>query len=254
MATNADEETQVSDIEALRAAKEAETTKVDDSEDTVDDGQTEDTAEVKDPAETVEEAESETTFTKPIPSINGETPEEYYANLAKAYQESTAEALRLVKENRDLKTAKVVTETATDQVTLTPEQLYIKQKQDEEIADAFKPIRENYPQVLDEKGYEQFTTMANTLGRTILDAEGRLPSAKELYQKTVMVLGWTQDDSKEKLNVALKDGAATTKTSSTNASGKPRSRVTDEMIIANRKMYPGKTDAQIREELEPHVQ
>jgi hypothetical protein len=69
-------------------------------------------------------------------------------------------------------------------------------------------------------------------------------------------LGWEPADKvsdKEKLSMALKDSASVTKTSSASAKTPTKSKVTDQMVAVNRAMYPGKTDAQIREELEPYV-
>lgn len=255
MATNAkktEDETEVdSNVEQdLRKAKEELDTKTDDSvlAPSEEDAQSEQSPEVKDPQETVE---PETTFTKNVPAIPGDTPEEYHANLETAYQESTKEALRLKALNDKVPEPPAL---EGEEVTLTPEQLYIRQKQDEEIANAFAEVTKNYPQVSDPEEYKKFTAMASTFGRTILDAEKRLATPKELYDKTVIALGWTADDSKDKLGAALKDGASSPRISSGGAKGTPTSKVTDAMIIANRKMYPNKTDAEIREELEPHVQ
>lgn len=240
MATNAEDKTEdkvqtESEVaEELRKAKEEETTKVDTTEAPV-------IPDVVDPEEVVQ------------PDLTT-TPQELDKDLdwyKKAYEESTKEALRL-KAIADAKPE--VSESKPDSQTLTPEQLYIKQKQDEEIATAFADVRKNYPQVTEEAEYKKFTAMANTFGNTILAAEGRLASPEELYSKTVIALGWTSDDNKERLGAALKDGASAPRVSSGGAQARQTSKVTDQMIILNRKMYPGKSDAEIREELEPHIQ
>src|SRR4051812_36758314 len=45
------------------------------------------------------EGQPEATFTKKFPQIKGDTPEEYALNLEAAYENSTAEALRLKKQS-----------------------------------------------------------------------------------------------------------------------------------------------------------
>jgi len=255
MATNADveEETEVSTdvVDDLRKAKEESepnsiTEELTPSEE-------ESTKDEESPAEEESKDEPEATLT-----TEPQEPEHDLAWYEKAYGESTAEALRLKKENDELKKVSTppVIDTpsvTTDDVTLTPEQLYIKQKQDEETAEAFGKVQEDYPQVKDKAEYDRFVAMAQTVGKNIVDAEKRLPPPKEVYAKTVVLLGWTADDKAEKLGAALKDGAASPRVSS-GSSQPTTSKVTDAMIAANRKMYPGKSDAEIREELEPYIQ
>lgn len=252
MVTNADEEKkeeveETSFEEDLRQAKESETTKAEEEElaPSEEDAQSEES-----PAEEEAQAEPEATFTKNVPSIPGDTPQEYLANLEKSYSESTKEALRL----KDLVPKPTAPESVKTDEVLTPEQLYIRQKQDEEIGEAFSEIQKDYPQVKDKVEYDRFTAMAQTVGKNITDAEKRLPPPKEVYAKTVVLLGWTQGDSQEKLGAAMKDGAASPKISSGASRPAPKSKVTDKMVAYNRRWYPGKTDAEIREELEPHVQ
>lgn len=202
--------------------------------------QSDPTPEVKEEAQ----AEPETTLTTP------QEPDHDKDWYKKAYEESTKEALRLKALSEQVPEPPKV---EIPEGTLTPDQLYIKQKQDEEIANAFADVTKNYSQVKDPEEYKKFTSMANTFGKTILDAEGRLATPKELYSKTVIALGWTADDSKEQLGAALKDSAGSPRVSS-GVGQSTTSKVTDEMIIANRKMYPDKSDSEIREELEPHIQ
>lgn len=245
MATNADdteEEIVSPDAEAdLRKAKE----ELDTKPETEEPANSEEAAQSEDShVEEEAPAESDTTLTT-------QPPEDHDLDwYKKAYEESTKEALRLKALTEVPEPPKV----EVPEGTLTPEQLYIKQKQDEEIANAFAEVTTNYSQVKDPEEYKKFTAMANTFGKTILDAEGRLATPKELYSKTVIALGWTADDSKEKLGAALKDSAGSPRISSGAGQSNTTSKVTDAMIIANRKMYPGKTDAEIREELEPYIQ
>lgn len=252
MATNAEtvEETVNVEEDLRKAKEEAEATKVEESPEPAPNDKDAQSTEASEEEEAPAEPDSTLTTEQPTDS---DKDIEWYK---KAYGESTAEALRLKKEldSKVTPPQPVTTPVATDEVQLTPEQLYIKQKQDEEIADAFATITKNYPQVADPAEYKKFTDMAQVFGRTILDAEKRLATPKELYTKTVIALGWTQDDSAEKLGAALKDGAASPRVSSGSPSPKKASKVSDAQLAFNRKVYPGKTDAEIREELEPYIQ
>lgn len=239
---------QVADLEAAKA--EAEVTKTETTVSAPEVTKTDETPEVTDPAETVE---PETTFTKLVPSIAGDNLEDHAKKLAEAYQASTAEALRL-KAELEKGQAPAAETPVTPTTTLTPEQLYINTKIKEESDAAYAELAKNYPQATDAEEYKKFTHNAQILGKTITEAEGRLPSPKELYAKTAVLLGWTAQDNAEKLAAAVKDGASSPQVSSGAPAPTPKSKVTDAMIIANRKMYPGKTDAEIREELEPYIE
>lgn len=223
--------------EELRQAKEDEGTKPEPPAPKVDDEQI--VPEVVDPADVVQPE-----------STTPQQPEKDLDWYKKAYEESTKEALRL----KAIADAKPPETPAVETPTPSGLELYVKQQQDKEIADAFAEITKNYPQASEPAEYEKFTKMANTFGKTILDAENRLATPAELYSKTVIALGWTADDDKDRLNSALKGSASAPRVSSGGASAPSSSKVTDAMIIANRKMYPGKSDSEIREELEPHVQ
>lgn len=230
MATNAD------DIEESEITKVEETSEVTQSNE----------EEITEQSE-----ESETLTTVPA------KPEKDLDWYKKAYDESTAEGLRQKARADALEAAKtsappVITVQAEEGETLTPEQLYIRGKQKEETDAAFGEVRKNFPQVNDPEEYKRFVATAQIFGKAISESEGRFPSPTELYRKTVIDLGWA-DESQERLGAALKDGAASPRISSGGAKTQT-SKVTDAMIIANRKWYPDKTDAEIREELEPHVQ
>lgn len=248
MATNADEletiEEEVSTdlIEDLKQAKAADKP----SEETEQVTNTE-SAE----AEEETQVESEATFTKEVPSIPGETPEEYYKNLEKAYQNSTTEALRLKGELDKKVTAPPVTP-VTESEELTPEQMYLRTKIAEETQEAFKPYLEKYPQLKDETSYKDFVNESELLGRVFVEKNKRLPSPNELYSKTVASLGWSADNSEE-LGSALKDTSSSVRVASAIPAGSPQSKVTEEMIGLNLKMYPNKSRQEIIEELEPHI-
>lgn len=231
------------------------------------DGQTDDQAEdeeTEDDAET-ESDEEPSEFVKEFPNIKGETLDEYARGLETAYKNSTAEALRLKKlveqgqqADQDT-TGKVGDVDDKQQADLSdPINLYMKQKMDEEISAAYTDFAKQFDQVHDQHEYGRFTNTVAQLSQTILQTEQRLAPPRELYSKAAVILGWQPNDavdSKDKLRIAVKNRTAVSRTSSA-SKGKvaKKSKVTDQMIAANRLMYPDKTDAQIREELEPYVQ
>lgn len=196
-----------------------------------------------------EEPEKEPQFVKQFPNIKGDTPEEYAKNLEKAYENSTAEFQRLRTEVPEDKPEGEPIETSN------VAELYAKQKMDEEIQTAWSDFSKKYSQAVPgTPEYTQFTNEVSILSNTILQSQKRLASPQELYQKAAVILGWEPSVPTEgdKLKIALKDSASSSKTPQS-AKKKSQSKVTDSMISVNRKMYPGKSDAEIREELEPYI-
>lgn len=199
------------------------------------------------------EEQSKPTFTKKFSNIKGDTPEEYAANLETAYENSTAEYHKLRTE-----AVKEEPKDGKKEEAKTPDTmaLFMQQKMDEEIMAAFTPFQKEYSQVTDPDEYKKFTREVDVLARTILQSQNRLASPAELYKKAAAVLGWepqTVPTKEEKLKMALKDGGSASKASGSSGKSANKSKVTDEMLRVNRRMYPEKTDAQIREELEPHI-
>lgn len=237
----------------------SETNETDDSTETRDDDETNSDTDATDETEesdTTESDDDSAAFVKELPNIQGDTLEEYARSLEKAYQNSTAEALRLKGLVDGAQTDKRVgdnkEETTID--TTDPLALYAKQKMDEEINASFNAFSKSYPQVTDPTEYNRFTVEVATLSNTILQSQKRLASPQELYQKAAVILGWEPDKvtSKDRVNAAIKGSAAVSKTTSTTKQV-TKSKVTDQMVALNRMMYPGKTDEQIRKELEPYV-
>lgn len=245
MATNAteevEEETLDTSAEALRTAKEEAQTAT------------------EEPKPSEEELTKEEESPKDESNLTIETPEpekdlEWYK---KAYGESTKEALRL---SGELKKVQPASPPPTPQPTGTdtpdPDKLYIEHLRDKDINIVWTKVVNEYPELGDPNGepYKKFVQRANIMGKTILTDEKRYVEPSELYPMVISSLGFKSVDSQEKLGAALRDGASSPKVSSGGAPAPQTSKVTDKMIALNRKMYPGKTDAEIREELEPHVQ
>lgn len=276
MATNADDviedDKQVTedDLRALKYPEDGVDGETQDDTDGTADETTDESDETSDETaqsddEATDESQDSEAFTKKFDNIQGETPEEYARNLEIAYQNSTAEALRLkgLAETQQARgateavtnVADVIEEDATAEVDVNdPVALYMKQKMDEEITSAYTSFSKDYPQVADAPNYTKFTKTVAQLSRTIVDSEKRLAPPSELYSKAAVILGWEKDTVTEadKLSAAVKNNAASGKTSSA-TKPIPKSKVSDAMIAANRRMYPNKTDTEIRTELEEYV-
>lgn len=231
----------------------------DDSEEAgEDDGKTDDdTEDDESEEESNDDSDDDTSdFVKEFPNIKGDTPGEYAKNLEAAYKNSTAEFQRLRSEKTDSDDSDDSDATATTVDTSDPISLYMKQKMDDEIQTAFADFGKDYSQVNDQTEYNRFTVKVAALSQTILQTEKRLASPTELYKMAAVILGWeptAKPNGKEKMGMALKDKAASGKSSSSTGKSTPKSKVTDSMIKVNRMMYPDKSDDEIRKELEPYV-
>lgn len=256
MATNADEqETEVSeDAVAELAAAMAEAKDPKPEAQVTDDEATK--AEESTEAEDKEQSEPEATFTKLVPSIGGETLEEHYALVAKAYSESTKEALRLKGEVDKVKAPESPPPEVQTTEETDPDKAWIKQLREKEIAKVWSVFTEQIPELADPKGdlYQKFTKRATVIGKGIWEDDKYIVEPADLYAMTAASLGLKYDDSKDRLGAAVKGSAGETKVSSGPAAPPQKSKVTEDMIKMNQQMYPSKTRQEIIEELEPHVQ
>lgn len=216
-----------------------------------------------------EEPPAPAAFVKKFDNIKGDTPEEYAANLEAAYENSTTEAIRLKTEFEKLQSAPPVTPSAQpapadpavpDPATaaVSPTDLYVQQQLDEQIQTAFAVTQKEYPQVSDPAVYPKFTQKVATFSKTILETEGRLASPTELYSMAAVSLGLEKasgaPDSAEQLAMVAKNGAAASGTLA--APTKPQAKgpkISEVQMKLNRKMYPGKSDADIVKELTPYL-
>lgn len=211
-------------------------------------------------AATEEEAEAPTTdFVKEFPNIKGDTPEEYAKNLEAAYKNSTAEFQRLRDEQTPAPSVTSPAEPPADPAEPKTQKslgdLFAEQQLDRDIKTAYAAIQKDYPQVNDPTDYTKFTDEVRIFSDAAT-AKGVLPEPADLYHKAVISLGWqkqSEPDDKEKLAIAAKNGAAASGAASP-AKPKPAGpKVSEEQLKLNRKMYPGKTDAEIIEELTPYL-
>ena len=249
------------DDAGVETSKEEDEPAEDTEDETEESEDTGDDSDVESEDDDQSDSSEEPSFVKEFPNIKGDTPEEYAKNLEEAYKNSTAEAMRLKGIADAPPTApeqvKQVTEDDDKDVSASPLELYAQQQLDREIADAYTKFQVDYPQVTDPVEYNKFTVEVATLSNTIYTSQKRLASPDELYEKAAIILGWEKESalsSKDKLDIAVKTNTASPKITSAAPKGTNKSKVTDEMIRVNRAMYPGKSDADIRKELEPFVQ
>lgn len=253
------------DVESSKDADE--TSEDDDAEEesdeaeAEDDGQTDDEAADEDELEDDADADSDEddSYVKEFPNIKGDNLPDYARNLEKAYNNSTAEALRLKSELDKLKANSSQDDAGADkdtQVATDPTSLYMKQKMDEEISEAYGKFSKSYGQVNDPVEYQKFVKEVAAFSASIFQSQQRLAPPHELYNKAAISLGWepeTTPTGNDKLKVALKDGASISKTSSATKKV-PKSKVTDAQVAVYRKMHGAdKSDADIRKELEVYA-
>lgn len=250
------------EVDPKANADEDESTGSDDSDDDAADGGDAD-GQTDDGANDDDSQEDSTEFVKEFPNIPGNTIAEYARNVEKAYGQSTGEALRLkglIDQSESTATADQGADdgkTADTKIDITnPLELFAKQELDNKIQVAFAAFQKDYPQAVPGSAeYAAFTNEVAILSSTIMNSQRRLAPPEELYNKAAVILGWDKGSAptdKEKLGMAVKGQAAVSKTSSSTKSV-PKSRVTPDMIALNKKMYPDKSEQQIRKELEPHI-
>ena len=238
---------------------ETEETEEDSEEVSEEEGKTDDSQDEETEEESDDDSDEESSeFVKEFPNIKGDTIEEYTRELEKTQRLSQQEGKRLSDELKKVQSAGTTTEETQEVDTSDPVKLYMNQKMQEEIDTAFSEFKQHYPQADADTNpveYEKFTREVAILSRTILESEGRLANPRDLYKRAAVILDWEpvdKVDNKDKLNIALKGQAAVSKTTSSAKTPK-KSKVTDQMVALNRVMYPDKTDAEIRTELEPYV-
>ena len=204
--------------------------------------------------ETEEESEESSEFVKEFPNIKGDTLEEYARELEKTQRLSEQEGKRLSNELKALQTKAPETESEEDTGPVDPRLLYVDKLVNDDVQTQFAEFKKQYPQLDDPLEYDKFEAEAASLNSYYVENKKQILTAKELYPKVANILGWEPNivDSKDKLNIALKDKAAVSKTTSSTKTPS-KSKVTDQMVAVNRLMYPNKTDAEIIKELEPHV-
>lgn len=242
------------DLRSLKYDNDGVETSQEEDEPTEAEESDETTEETEGEEDSTDDSKEEPAFVKKFAHIKGDTPEEYAKNLEAAYDNSTAEFMKLRNEKDSQEPG--VGDASDDEVDFSnPVNAYIKQKMDEEIVSAYSTFSVRFPQVKDPVEYEKFQAEVDAFSQTIRTTQKRFASADELFNKAAVSLGWEPADEvtdEERTAAAVKDRAAVSKTSSGTKKA-AKSKVTSEMIATHKKMYPGKSDSEIRAELEDFV-
>lgn len=203
------------------------------------------------------------TFTKKYQNIKGDTPEEYYKNLEVALDNSTGEFHKLrerEKENAKIveQAKRIIAEGKSDDkdakaefdLDAHPTIQRLKAREQTEINEAFAKFKEDYPQVADVEDFKRFEIAVAHSGNLIRDLEGREPSLDEMFDKAAENLGWKEVD---KVALATKNAGSSSKTNSATKSTSSQSKVSDAQVKVARGLFPGKSDTEIRKELEEYA-
>lgn len=221
------------------------------------------------PTDSEEETEVELdgTFTKQFPNLKGETLKDYNENLETAYDNSFKESLRLVEENKQLRTE--VQRLNTVQPVQQPQPgapvpqpgnqpqppvpapgtaeqpdwaIRAQQRDRDDMLSSFDPFKKEYPQVLEQDNFKLFTDASDGVKLTMTKTLGRVPTWNELYKGIAGVLGWQPETPRNKKNAAIKD-AATSGGSPSRQSAAPAkpAKVSEAQVDAYLKMFTSKT-------------
>jgi chemotaxis protein histidine kinase CheA len=226
-------------------------------------GTEEEPAEEEKPAEAEPEPESKVSFTKAFPNLKGETAEEYLPELEKAYDNSFKEALRLKKENDDLKArltqpapatpAEPTTPVAPTQlqevVRSLPEFQRVQANDTANMITAFDDFKKVYPQATDQEEFDKFQKVSNGVNQSLFELLGRRPTWEELYEGIAGTLHWEPTAPTPAKDAAIKAAGSSTHTNSTTVPTAKRPRVSDDQVNAYLKMFTSKTREEAIKEL-----
>jgi len=241
------------EVESSEEQDESQESETQEESEEADEDETSESQEEESEEESNDEADEDASdFVKEFPNIKGETIEDYTRELEKTVRLSNIEGKRLSDELKKAQAGEGEGEVQAD--VSDPLSLYMKQKMDEEINSAYAAFSESYQQVNNPAEYAKFVKEVGVLSQTILNSQGRLAPPSELYSKVAVILDWKPEvmDDKDKLNAAIKNKAAVSKTVSANKP-KSSSKVTDAQVTIAKQMggwTVGKSDAEIRKELE----
>lgn len=249
MATNAEDDDKSNNEEVVTEDdEESKDESVDTSEDTDnsdEEGQTDDETDKDD------SQDEKPTFTKGegFDWVKGDTPEEYARNLEKAYQNSTAEALKLKRKVE----GKDTSDDKKSDDTVSPILRQAERRELEAMNKEYDSFLSDYPVANDPSNAEKLNRRVQAISKAIQEDEDREPAFAEVLSVAATSLGWKKDTS-GKVAEAMKD-AASSSTRSSSPKSAPKSKVTPAQIKAAKKFgwANGLSDAEIAKELEPHA-
>lgn len=211
------------------------------------------------------EEEDKSEFKKAFTQIKGDTPEEYVPNLEEAYRQSSAEAVKLAKQNKESQNrldlimsavakdpalAKAINDATADGVappTVDPALLKARQDMNEQMDKDYKKFTELHPEIeSDPKVQEAMLEEMAEFGEAARK-KGKVLSMEVALNKAWISLGFDKDDSKETVLNKAKDNASKPKTNNANKkTGKAPVLTPDQIKVGNKF---GLTEKQMLEQL-----
>lgn len=211
---------------------------------------TEEEAEPEGEAET-EEAK----FEKRFPRFKGETPEEYIKNLEDGYENSSTEAVRLSRENKELREAKL-SEVANEEVTPTPPPnptlAWAEQQREKEWKSDWANFAKLHPEIEEDTTlFADFDKKTGEMFNFIQTTESRFPTLGEAMQKAWNYMNPDELSNEEQIATKVKNAGSGTKTKGV-SKDLPKPQFSEKQIAMARKFDPSlrdKSDADIEKEL-----
>jgi hypothetical protein len=247
----ADKTTDSTDEEVLEDEEQEEVDpaqaedETDDSTDTdTDDSDEEETDETDEDDEESDKEESED-FTKRFTQFKGDDPQEYLKNLEDGYAESSKEAVRLSRENRELKAnlnKLIATEPdltksdsgegmPADPVAKDPALAWAEARMKETNTREYNEFAEKHPEILtDPKLVEELDDELAVIGAAYFQRHGSPISLGVGLEKAWVTLGKDTSDKQEQVASAAKASAGQSKASGGNTSKAPKSKFSEQQI------------------------
>lgn len=208
-----------------------------------------------------ETEEEETTFEKRFPRFKGETPEEYLKNLEEGYANSSQEAVRLARENKELKERALADVANADDddafpspATQDPNLAWAAQEREKAWKQDWQDFAKLHPEVeSDETLFADFDKKTGDMFKFIQETEGRMPTLGEAMKKTWAYMfpdepGSNVISKEERIAMATKNAGAGTKTKGV-VKDQPKPKYTDKQIETAKKF-----DATLRDKSRAEIE
>lgn len=215
------------------------------------------TEEEQDKPEETEEPEA-STFTKPegYEWVKGDNQDEFIQNLIVAYQNSSAEALRLRQATAPQPApAAPAPEQSVQAPVASPELAYAQSMMQKDQIDSFEKFAEKFPQAREPGDFDRFSKALEGTSQAFLATNGRLPTYSELFEGTASFLQWSPSDKSARKDAAIKDASTSGNTQATGSAHPKRSKIDSPdvaktvQILKSRPEYANKSDMEIMKEL-----
>ncbi len=206
---------------------------------------TEENEETADEPDTQEESEFKQRYTQ----FQGESPEEYAKNLETGYDNSSKEAVKLSRENKDLKAqvdrvnaliannpdlAAAITGTGTqapvETTPVNPALAFAEAQMKQAFDREYKAFADNHPEIeTDPKLADDLDSKLAIVRDVVWGQEKRMVGMEEGLNMAWALLG-NKTDSQENLRAAARDQASSGKAASGTRKGETKSKFTEDQI------------------------